>query len=585
MARCGVFIPLMALAFFPAVCGTPATGAAAGPDGAGGDGAEGAFAVSGNAEVGEDEILAALRRARCARPDSTCLKAVCDSVAYLYWTLGYIDVKVTCTEGGPGEPARVEIAEGAVSPVEAVDIAGASDDGRLLVEPVFEAEVGKPFSPARFERAIALALRAYDDAGFPVARITPDVVAAAGSGLRVVLVVEEGPRATIGSIVFDGVVNTKHSLLQRETGLVPGEIYDGSRVEEARQNLMALGVFESVSEPRLSMNRADSSLTIAFEAVEARTSFVEGAFAYGATPTGNEVYGQMEMDLRNIGGTLRRAGVYWMKRGDARTAWAVHYGEPRLFTLPVGLSASLDSDIDEAAYERRRFSLRLVQRTGRRFEVSAGWFLAKTREGPLLDESGPDVRESYTENGLDIGLVYDGTDRIINPTRGLRGNLTLEFSSFVCDDCDVPDRTIWSGLLGGSYIFPISGNTVGFVGASYAGVGTQGGTVPPSRRIRVGGVNSLRGYPEEWFVTDGALIGTAEMRYIAGPHSRLFAFLDAGLLEGIRHEVDGVDMPLLGYGFGLTTGSRIGIFRIEVASARGEALGDAKLHLRLTQRF
>jgi translocation and assembly module TamA len=385
--------------------------------------------------------------------------------------------------------------------------------------------------------------------------------------------------------VFDGAVNTKHSVLVRETGLVPGEPYDGSEVEEARQNLMRLGVFESVSEPRLSMNRADSSLTVTFEAVEARMSFVEGAFAYGPTPAGNELYGQMEMDLRNIGGTLRRAGVYWMRRGGGRTAWAVHYGEPRLFTLPVGLEASLDSDIDETAYERRRFSLGLLQKNGRKLEVRAGWFLAATREGPLLEESGADSRSSYRENGLDVGLVYDGTDRIINPTRGVTGDLALEFSSFKCDDCDEPDRTIWSGLLGGSYLFVISGNTVGFLGVRFAGVSAEGGAVPPSRRIRVGGVNSLMGYPEEWFVTDEALIGTAELRYIAGPRSRLFVFVDAGLLAGAWDEIDGVEMPLLGYGFGLTTGSRIGIFRIEVASARGEALGDAKLHLKLTQRF
>lgn len=584
MSRCTVFIPLLALAISPAVCGAPVL-RAAGLGVAGGEGNETSFSVSGNRAVPEDEIMAALGRARCARPDSACLKAMCDSLARLYWSLGYIDVKVTCMDGGPGEPTRVKIAEGAVSTVEAVDVAGASDEGRLLVEPIFESEVGKPFSLVRFESAIELALRAYDDAGFPVARITPDVVAAGGSGLRVLLAVDEGPRATIGSIEFDGVLNTRHSVLERETGLVPGERYDGSRVQEARQNLMALGIFESVSEPRLSMNRADSSLTITFEALEARTSFVEGAFAYGPTPTGNEIYGQMEMDLRNIGGTLRRAGVYWMKRGSGRTSWALRYGEPRLFTLPVSLYASLDSDIDETAYERRKLSLKLVQRTGRKFEVSAGWFLAKTREGPLLEESGTDVRNSYTENGLDVGLAYDGTDRIINPTRGLRGNLTLEFSSFVCDDCDSPDRTVWSGLLGGSYVFPISGNTVGFLAARYAGVSVQGGAVPPSRRIRVGGVNTLRGYPEEWFVTDGALIGTAELRYIAGSRSRLFMFLDAGMLEGNWHEPDGVDMPLLGYGLGLTTESRVGIIRIEVASARGQALGDAKLHLKLTQRF
>ena len=544
------------------------------------------FLVSGNDAVDEDDVLGAIRRAGCAGADSACLKAVCDSVAYLYWSLGYIDVNVVCEEPGPDGPARVVISEGGVSSVEAVEIVGATGDGRALIEPIFEETVGEPFSPGRFETAVASALRAYDGAGYPAASITPEVAAVGETGLKVVLSVEEGPRATIGAVVFDGVTKTKHDVLERETGLVVGEPYDGSRVEEARQNLMSLGVFEAVSDARLTMNPRDSSLTVTFEAVEARTSFAEGVLAYGPTPGGNEVYGQVEVSLTNIAGTLRKAGVYWMRRGSGRTAWEVSYREPRIFTLPVGLEGAIDSDIDELAYERRRFSLRLVQQDGRRQELSVGWFLATTREGPLLgDETGEDVRNSYRENGLDVGLMYDGTDRVINPTRGFRGDLRLEFSSFKCDGCDTPDRTLWAGFAGGSYLFGITGNTVAYAGARFYGVSAQNGDVPPSRRIRIGGVNSLRGYPEEWFVTEGAYLGTAELRYIAGARSRIYLFVDAALLEGSWAESEGVDFPLLGYGLGLTTGSRIGIFRVEVAAARGEPLGDAKLHLVLTQRF
>jgi len=547
---------------------------------------EDAFAITGNEALSDDDILEALARAPCATLDSACLKAMCDSVAYVYWSLGYIDVRVTCSEGPAGGPASVDIAEGRVSSIEAVLVEGASDRGRSLVEPIFEWAVGKPFSPEDFEASIASALSAYDDAGYPVARITPEVTAYDGTGLAVTLTVEEGPRASIGSIEFEGAVGTKHDVLVRETGLKLGEPYDGSRVEAARQNLMGLGVFETVSEPHLSINPADSSLVVKFETVEARMSFLEGALAYAPTPAGNEIYGQIEVDLRNIAGTLRRAGVYWMRRGSGRSAWEVHYREPRIFTLPVGLQASIDSDIDEAAYERRRLSLRLVQQDGRRFEISAGWFLASVREGPLVDDAPEEeARSSYNENGFDIGLLFDGTDRVINPRTGFTGDLGLEFSSLECKDCVAPDRSIRSGMLGGSYLFGIAGNTVGFLAARFQGVSAKNGPVPPSHLIRVGGVESLRGYPEEWFVTDEVLVVTAELRYIVGTRSRLYLFVDAGTLQDLRHDFGDPGSALVGYGFGLTSGSRIGVFRVEIATARSEPIGEAKLHLKLTQRF
>jgi translocation and assembly module TamA len=515
---------------------------------------------------------------------------MCDSVAYLYWSMGYIDVKVTCTEDTTGGAVVVDISEGDVSSIVAVDIAGASEEGRALIAPVFESMIGEPFSPEGFDLAVAEALRAYDEAGYPVASIAPEITAAGGSGLGVTLRVEEGPRATIGSLVFEGVTSTRLKVLQRETGLKIGEPYDGSKVEAARQNLLRLGVFEDVSEARLSINPADSSLVVTFEAVEARTSFAEGVVAYGPTPTGNELYGQLEIDLRNIAGTLRKAGVYWMSRGSGRSAWAVHYREPRIVGLPVALEGAIDSDIDETAYERRRLSLRVVQQEGRHFELSAGWFLASVREGPLVEGvADEDTRSTYDENGFDLGLAIDRTDRVINPTRGATALLALELSSLRCDACEEPgsqpDRRLWSVLVGGSYAFGISGRAVGFLGARLHVVNSDKGEVPPSHLIRVGGVNTLRGYPEEWFVTKEVAIVTAELRYVVGPRSRVYLFLDAGTLTDESHEITDLGTFLAGYGVGLTTGSRIGVFRVEVATARGEPLSEAKLHLKLTQRF
>ena len=544
------------------------------------------FSITGNTAVDDEEIVNIFRRAGCAPFDSVCLKAACDSIARYYWSLGYIDVRVVCAEGDDGNPAGVDIVEGGLSPVYTLKIEGASERGRQIVEPVFLALIGEPLSPGGVESAIEMALNAYDRAGFPATRIMPEVYAAGEGKLGVVMRVEEGPRARIGSVEFQGEIRTRPDVLRRESGLRAGEPYDGSKVAEARNKLLGLGVFEQVSEAQLSMNPADSSLLVVFEAREARTSFVEGALAYAPSAVGNELYGRLSVDLKNIAGTLRKAGIYWMRRGGARSAWSLYYREPRIFALPLGIQGSVDADIDEDAYERRKFSLRLVQQGGRGLEARAGWFLATVREGPLIDDGASlDPQSSYKENGFDLGLAYDGTDRIGNPSRGATADLGLEVSALKCEDCLEPDRTIWSGLAGGSHLFGLRGNAVGFLAVRFRGVTAVNGVVPPSHLIRVGGMNSLRGYPEEWFITEKVLTATAELRYLAGRHSRLYLFVDVGTLEDEAHDFGDAGSLLAGYGFGLTTGSLIGVFRIEAASARGEPLSEAKLHLGLIQRF
>ena len=102
MARCPVLTILTALLLLATARIAPAPVAAPFHP-------EDAFAVSGNDALADDDILGALGRAACTGVDSVCLKAMCDSVAYLYWSLGYIDVRVTCTKGGAGQPVELTL--------------------------------------------------------------------------------------------------------------------------------------------------------------------------------------------------------------------------------------------------------------------------------------------------------------------------------------------------------------------------------------------------------------------------------------------------------------------------------------------
>jgi hemolysin activation/secretion protein len=114
---------------------------------------------------------------------------------------------------------------------------------------------------------------------------------------------------------------------------------------------------------------------------------------------------------------------------------------------------------------------------------------------------------------------------------------------------------------------------------------TSSAGLPPSHIIRLGGAGSLRGYPQEWFSVEQAVVITLEVRHLIGRSSSVYAFADgATLQDGARDLGDLKGFPY-GYGVGFTGVSRSGVVRLEIALGRDDGFSDAKLHLGLARRF
>jgi hemolysin activation/secretion protein len=135
------------------------------------------------------------------------------------------------------------------------------------------------------------------------------------------------------------------------------------------------------------------------------------------------------------------------------------------------------------------------------------------------------------------------------------------------------------------YILGLSSNTNLALGCRFQGVFTGSGRVPASHQVRLGGMTSLRGYPEEWFTAKEAAIATLEARWLLGPYSRMYGFLDAATIENATYDFGDTSGLPLGYGVGLMAETSAGIIRVEIALGRGDTWSDAKLHLGLVERF
>jgi outer membrane protein assembly factor BamA len=539
------------------------------------------FRFLGNSEISEQVLVGVARAVVCSQLDSICLGSICQAVAGHYWDAGYLDARAACSlMSSQPETVLVTIDEGLPSRLRFVKVTGSQAYDAATLETWFAPEVGVPFSRRGLERRIDQLLSFYDSQGYPLASVQPDVISAGEGWIGVGLRVDEGPQARLGQVEFRGLEGTRPDVLLRESGLVSGRLYDGSRVQKVRVRLMRLGVFQSVSEPILSFDSRDTTMLVAFDLVEARANFLEGLVAYAPKGTRSGWVGSLQLRLGNIGGTLRQLTVLWDKPWTDRLSWSIYYREPRLWGKPVAAEGRLSSDVVEKSFAHRRVWAGAALRGQSAVELGLGGFLGTTKD---RTESGGEG--DFTERGFSCDLRYEGRDDTVNPRNG--GLLTVagRVASLDFAETSSTDRTLTEVDSEGEFLLPLGRSLVTAWGARFQGAFATKGLVPASHLIRLGGMRGLRGYPEEWFTVKEALVLTWELRRLLGSHSRAYLFVDVATLEGGGYDFTALKSLPFGYGMGFMGGSRSGIFRLEIALGRDDVFSEAKIHFGLVQRF
>ncbi len=542
--------------------------------------APGDFVISGNSHLGREAVIDEIGKVSCPRLDSLCVASICSAVAEAYWAQGYLAAEVRCERVGESDTVRIDISEGPASLLGSVRIEGAYRDDKAEIEAIFADKMGLPFSQYGLEQGIDEALGFYDVRGYPLAKIEPEIETYDGDRIGVVLRIRQGPRARLGSIRLNGLKKTKEAVVLREMGLSAGGPYDGDAVDNAQAKLMRLGIFEDVSEPVLGFDSQDTTVSVTFDLGEARTNLFEGLLAYSPSAKGTRLVGSFDLETLNFGGSLRRARILWMKKGDDRLNWSLYYREPRIAGKPFALETSLASDVVDTSYSRRKFWIGVTFHGEMSLEIGTGGFI-----GATMDRTREAGEGNFKEKGLSFYLRHEGRARPLNPRSGEFFEVSHEVESLDYTEGNSPDRTLSSLKVVAEYIAGLGASTNLALGSRFQGVFSSAGAVPASHVIRVGGMASLRGYGEEWFSVEKALTVSLEARRLLGPYSRVYVFFDAATIENQNYTFGGTRNLPFGYGFGLMGGTTGGVLRLEVAMGRDDAWSEAKLHLGLVQRF
>ena len=428
-------------------------------------------------------------------------------------------------------------------------------------------------------KAEAEIVRRLKEEGRPLAEVANRNIVAnhATMTLDVTLDVAAGPVAGYGETRVTGTETMDPGFTAYVTGLQPGKTYSPQDLEDARDRLLALGVFSSVTVEEGDSLDENGAIPILVEVSERKLRY----YGVGATLSSTDGFGvEGYWGHRNLFGhaeTLRIEGsVGQIGDPDVENFGRLNYSAAILFEKPgvIGPDSKFFSRFRTVfehpdAYDR--FST----------EIAAGVSYQFTREQSASAELSldyEDVEDFFHPEGqrhllvsIPLRYVFDNRDNKLNPREGFR---VLAFAEPTYDFLTGAAFVKFRGDASTYRALDEAGRFV-LAGRVAAGsiLGASVEEVPADRRFYAGGGGSVRGYKYQGIgpmAPDGRPIGglsfaevSAEMRFAVRENIGIVPFVDAGAVS--EDEYLGSTHFQVGAGIGLRYLTPFGPLRIDAA--------------------
>ena len=399
-----------------------------------------------------------------------------------------------------------------------------------------------------------------------------------------ILPVDTGPVSHFGTIRVSGEPPFGARHVATIARFEPGERFRQSRIDDLRRALIATGLVASADVDVVPANGGETvDLDVRLTPAPSRTIAGEAGYGTGegarleaSWQDRNFINPEGALTLRGIAGTREQLAGVQFRRSNFRA---------RDVVLDLQLAAS-NSNFE--AYEAKtvRFLASVERQSNiiwrKRWTWGAGVELLATDERGVFNNPLEEETRTFLIGALPLNIAYDGSDDLLNPTRGFRAGIRLS-----------PEISAHGGSFAyaraqvdGSAYLPVGGTTV-LAGRIRLGsiVGADAPSIAPSRRFYAGGGGSVRGYgyqrvgPKDF---EGDPIGGKTLTEFAlearfrlnafGGNFGLVPFFDGGhLTNKVTPDFDGWQF---GAGIGLRYYSSFGPIRLDVGTPLNPREGD-----------
>jgi translocation and assembly module TamA len=326
------------------------------------------------------------------------------------------------------------------------------------------------------------------DMGYPLAEVVRQsaVVDHADSSMSVVIEIEPGALSHFGSLEILGATSVEDEYIESFIPWQEGDIFDRSKLNSARQRLLATGLFEAVAFERPNQVDAEGRLPVTVRVKERKHRSI-GLGGRWSTDEGFSI--EVEWEHRNLFGREERLS-FSGEIGEIKQELVAAYKKPHYRRQDQDLLANgalAHEDTDAFTGPLTRYFIGLQRQLSENWKVVAGVPLEFSN---LTDLQGT---RKFTLYGLEFRGERDTSSDRLDPNAGTRLRLSL-LPYYGNGDTSISFLTGQLGLTG--YYAIDDGARYILAGRTRIGsiVGESTEALPANKRFYAGGGSSIRGY-------------------------------------------------------------------------------------------
>ena len=416
----------------------------------------------------------------------------------------------------------------------------------------------------------------YENNGYPFAAVYIDSVTINGSQMNGVLRVNKGERILIDTIVNTGKAKIAPGYLHAYLGLKKNRPYNEAEVRKIQNRIRSLPFANMTTKPIIEFEGAKASLFLNIDKRNANQfSGIVGIVPNNDKDADFLITGDIRLRLQNLLKRGELLNVQWQRLQTATQNLKVEIMYPYLLNTPIGLEGKFNFYRIDTSFYTIQLNVAALYMLRGNDHLKLFYSYNTTRK--ILDENGVSTIGGINNidvNYYGVGLQLERTDFRLNPRKGWNAYFsgaigTKNFlSSPTTDTVNVSDTTNTNNQLQMQFTTHVE-YYIPFAKRFTLKFAARGGYIFNNNLysndlLRIGGLNTLRGFDEESIYSNLYGIGTTELRFLFDERSFVNVFCDAGYYQ-TRTRSGFRDSYVVGFGAGITFDTKIGIFTFNYA--------------------
>ena len=448
----------------------------------------------------------------------------------------------------------------------------------------------------QFNRLLNKLLKQAVNAGYPFASFQLTQIEVRGNSVRGALDYQPGPMIRYDSLTIEPQGLIRPRFMEAYLNTREGDLFNYDNVIEIEAAIRQLA-FVSLKEP-VQLQFENNLCNISFGMRRVKTNRFDAIIGFlpnQGSNNGLRITGYADLHLENLFRAGKSFSFQWQQFQALSQTLSLNYKHPNLLRSPIGVelganlirqdSAFLNTNIDfDIFYKRKQMEFALLSN-----------FVSSRQLSTPADTTVLPKIADYRLNLFGIDFVYDNLTGRLNPNSGFRLASSVKFGNKSIRKNPSLPESLYDSIEANSGQLQVRldadlNQRLGRIMS--IGANLQAGVVWNSDRLfgndllRLGGVNSLRGFNELDLYVSAFGLMRLELSLLMSEASRIFLFYDQSVTV---NEITGLRDAPLGFGAGLylrTGGGDLQlVYALGVSQEQSLSLDQSKIHLGYVAKF